>query len=114
MLAEAASAEIAQYASGITASLVAIAFGIQKLLKNWGSNSAEHKVVLLLREELERMSKQNAALATEMNKLQFEVIELNKSLGTLTAENQRLHLEVNSLTQQVDRLHTTLEKEQIK
>jgi cell division protein FtsB len=71
-------------------------------------------VVLLLREELERMSKQNAALATEMNKLQFEVIELNKSLGALTAENQRLHLEVNSLTQQVDRLHTTLEKEQIK
>jgi predicted nuclease with TOPRIM domain len=114
MLAESTSATIAQYASGITVSLVAIAFGIQKLLKNWGSNSAENKVVLLLREELERMSKQNAALATEMNKLQFEVIELNKSLGTLTAENQRLHLEVNSLTQQVDRLHTTLEKEQIK
>ena len=114
MLAESTSAEIAQYASGITVSLVTIAFGIQKLLKNWSSNSAENKVVLLLREELERMSKQNAALATEMNKLQFEVIELNKSLGALTAENQRLHLEVNSLTQQVDRLHTTLEKEQIK
>ena len=114
MLAESTSAAIAQYASGITVSLVAIAFGIQKLLKNWGATSAENKVVLLLREELERMSKQNAALATEMNKLQFEVIELNKSLGTLTAENQRLHLEVNSLTQQVDRLHTTLEKEQIK
>ena len=114
MLAESTSATIAQYAYGITGSLVAIAFGIQKLLKNWSSNSAENKVVLLLREELERMSKQNAALAKEMNKLQLEVIELNKSLGTLTAENQRLHLEVNSLTQQVDRLHTTLEKEQIK
>lgn len=111
MLAESTSATIAQYASGITVSLVAIAFGVQKLLKTWSSNSAENSVVTLLRQELERMGTQNARLADEMNKLQFEVIELNKSLGALTAENQRLHVEVNSLTQQVDRLQTTLDKE---
>ena len=114
MIAESTSATIAQYASGITVSLVAIAFGLQKLLKNWSSNSAENKVVSLLREELDRMGRQNALLATEMNKLQLEVIELNRSLGALTSENQRLHLEVNTLTQQVDRLQNTLEKEQSK
>ena len=114
MIAESTSATIAQYASGITVSLVAIAFGVQKLLKTWSSNSAENKVVTLLREELDRMGRQNTTLAAEMNKLQLRIIELNSSLGALTAENQRLHFEVSSLTEQVDRLKTTLNKEPAK
>ena len=114
MIAESTSATIAQYASGITVSLVAIAFGVQKLLKAWSSTSAENKVVTLLREELDRMGRQNTILADEMNKLQLRIIELNSSLGALTAENQRLHFEVSSLTEQVDRLKTTLNKEPAK
>lgn len=95
------------FVSGILA-LVALALGLQKLLKNWKITDVESSIITLMHAELERMSTQNTTLATELNKLQIELISLNKELNNLTLDNQRLHTEVVALTKEVSRLKNSL------
>ena len=101
---------IPELASAFVVGLLALTFGIQKLFKQWGSVSAENSVVSLMHGELERLSKQNTVLATELSKLQIEILSLNKELRTLSYENQSLHTEVATLTAEVSRLQTLLKK----
>lgn len=101
---------LAEYAAGIAAGLLGVAFLLQKFLVGWKSDKTESSVISLMHSELERMSEQNTKLSTELGKLQAEVIELNKQLRTLTAENQRLHSEVATLTGEVSRLQAILQK----
>jgi predicted nuclease with TOPRIM domain len=95
------------FVTGILA-LLALAMGVQKLLKNWKITDVESSIISLMHTELERMSTQNTLLASELNKLQLEIINLNKELNNLTLDNQRLHTEVVSLTKEVSRLQTSL------
>lgn len=101
---------IAKYAGGTAVSILALAYGLQKLLNGFKTGTAESSILTLMHSELERMSAQNANLSMELGRLQVEVIALNTQLRALTAENQRLHSEVGSLTTEVSRLQHTLQQ----
>lgn len=101
---------IAKYAGGTAVSILALAYGLQKLLNGFKTGTAESSILTLMHSELERMSAQNANLSMELGRLQVEVIALNSQLRALTAENQRLHSEVGSLTTEVSRLQHTLQQ----
>ena len=94
----------AELATGAVGSLAAIAFVLQKYIRNWKSTSTEVSIISMMHTELERMSKQNTRLSDELNKLQLELITLNSELQKLTLENQRLHEEVKEITKQLSRL----------
>jgi len=81
--------------------IITLFIGLQKLLKEWKSTSAETSVITLMHTELERMSTQNSALSVELGRLHTEVINLNQQLQKLSIENQRLQVEVGALTNQV-------------
>lgn len=102
------SAQILQVSGALAAGLIALAFGMQKLLKGWKETSTESSVLGLMHKELERMSQHNTTLSEELNKLQLELVTLNKELYKLTIENQRLHTEVASLTDEINRLKSHL------
>jgi len=101
-----ASIQILQTTGALAVGLIAIAIGIQKLLRGWKETNTETSVLGLMHKELERMSLQNTLLSDELNKLQLELITLNKELYNLNLENQRLHNEVDSLTTEVTLLKT--------
>ena len=101
---------IPEIAATAVLALIALAFGIQKLIKQWHTVSAENSILGLMHTELERLSKQNGLLTTELSKLQLEILALNKELRTLSSENQRLHTEVATLTGEVTRLQSILNK----
>lgn len=102
--------QISEYSGAILVALVAIAFGIQKLIKQWKFDSAESSVLDLMHTELERLATQNKLLTSELNKLQIEILSLNKELRALTEENNQLHSQVSALTAEVSRLQTILNK----
>lgn len=85
----------------VALAILAVFIGIQKLVKDWRSTSAETSIITLMHTELERMSEQNTALSTELGRLHTEVIALNQQLQKLTIENQRLQTEVCALTEQI-------------
>lgn len=92
---------LVQTISVVALAAIALTVGVQKLLKDWKSTSAETSVITLMHTELERMSAQNTTLSHELNRLQQEIILLNQQLSKLTVENQRLHTEVCALTEKV-------------
>ena len=92
-----------QTVSLVALAVVAFSVGIQKLLKDWKSTGAETSVITLMHTELERMSEQNGLLATELNRLQQEMIILNAQLAQLCIENQQLQTEVVALTEEVNK-----------
>jgi len=94
---------VAQWAVALVVGLAGVAYGFQKLVKNWKATDAESSVISIMHKELERMSAQNTILAQELNKLQLEIIKLNKELHNLSIENQRLNTEITSLTREVSR-----------
>lgn len=96
-----------QTISIVALAVVAFSVGIQKLLKDWKSTSAETNIITLMHTELERMSQQNGVLSTELNRLQQEMITLNNQLSQLCVENQRLQTEVVALTDEVNKLRTS-------
>jgi regulator of replication initiation timing len=85
----------------VALAILAVFIGIQKLVKDWRSTSAETSIITMMHTELERMSEQNIALSTELGRLHTEVIALNQQLQKLTVENQRLQTEVCALTEQI-------------
>jgi cell division protein FtsB len=53
------------------------------------------------------MGQQNGLLATELNRLQQEMILLNAQLSQLCIENQHLQTEVVALTQEVNKFRVS-------
>lgn len=94
--------KIGQAAAAGAAALVGLAFGLQKVLKSWKETGAETSVVDMMRKELTRLSEQNTKLAVETNKLQLQMIELNKVLLGVTNENIRLREEVKTLRESLE------------
>jgi len=92
---------LVQTLSVVALAAIALTVGVQKLLKDWKSTTAETSVITLMHQELERMSGQNTLLSKELNRLQQEIILLNQQLSKLTIENQRLHTEVAALTNEI-------------
>jgi peptidoglycan hydrolase CwlO-like protein len=86
------------------ASLLSIAFLLQKFFTGFKSEKTENSIINLMHQELQRMSEQNTKLSTELGKLQEEVIELNQQIRNLTTENQRLHEEITQLTKEISKL----------
>jgi predicted nuclease with TOPRIM domain len=96
-----------QTVSLVALAVVAFSVGIQKLLKDWKSTGAETSIITLMHNELERMSEQNGILATELNRLQQEMILLNSQLSQLCIENQQLQTEVVALTEEVNKFRVS-------
>lgn len=105
------STTIGQIIAGTLLGLVPIALLLQKLFNSWKSASTESSIINIVHAELERMAKQNTLLATELNRLQIEIVSLNRELYKLNEENQRLHTEVVALTTEVARLQTILQRQ---
>lgn len=98
---------VIQTVSLVALAVVAFSVGIQKLLKDWKSTGAETSIITLMHNELERMSEQNGLLATELNRLQQEMILLNSQLSQLCIENQQLQTEVVALTEEVNKFRVS-------
>jgi peptidoglycan hydrolase CwlO-like protein len=105
------TSSLIQYAGGISAGLLGIAFALQKLLTSWKTDRAEGSVISLMHTELERMSEQNTKLSIELGRLHDEVIILNTELQKLTLENQQLQAEVIALTNEISSLKNITKKE---
>jgi hypothetical protein len=86
----------------VALAVIALAFGIKKVLKDWRISEAGDSVMQLMHKELERMSAQNTVLSTELNKLQQEIIQLNAQLRQLCIENDKLQTEVIALTNELN------------
>lgn len=84
--------------------VIGLVFGIKKILKELHLSETGDNILRLMHEELERMSAQNIVLSTELNKLQKEIITLNKQLRQLCAENEKLQTEVVALNIQLETL----------
>ena len=108
-MADADPSQIAGYASGGAAMLLALAYSVQRFFRTFRADSAEGSIVSLLREEVLRMAAQTREMAEEMKRLQSELIQLNKQLITLNTENNQLRDEVTYLTNQVRALRSNLE-----
>ena len=96
-----------QTVSLVALAVIAFSVGVQKLLKDWKSTNAETSVITMMHSELERMSAQNGLLATELNRLQQEMILLNAQLSQLCVENQQLQTEVVALTEEVNKFRVS-------
>lgn len=107
---ETSSDSVVQVLGSIALAVIVVFVGIQKLLKDWRTTSAESSVITLMHTELERMAQQNTSLSLELGRLHDEVINLNHQLQKLTIENQCLQAEVVALTREVTRLQTVLHK----
>ena len=95
-----------QALSAVALAIIAVMFGIQKMLKHWQTTDAENSIIKIMHTELERMSQQNTALSVELGRLHNEVIALNRQLQKLSVENQRLQTEVIALTHEVSSFKT--------
>ena len=109
-MSEASPDNLIQVLGMVALAVIAVFVGVQKLIKDWQSSSAESSIITLMHTELERMAQQNTALSTELGRLHNEVITLNQQLQNLTVENQRLQSEVVALTREVARLQSVLHK----
>jgi predicted nuclease with TOPRIM domain len=96
--------EVIQTLMMLAVAIIAGLFVFKKLIKDWLSTDAESNIIKIMHTELERLSKQNTALSTELGRLHTEVIALNHELQKLTVENQRLQTEVIALTKEVSSL----------
>jgi len=101
---------LAQWTVATILGIAGLAYGVQKLVKNWKATGAESSVISIMHDEIERMASQNATLAKELNKLQLEIIKLTKELHILSMENQRLNTEIAALTKEVTRLQGILKQ----
>ena len=86
----------------IALAVIAVIFGIKKVIKDWRLSDAGDSVMQLMHQELERMSHQNTVLSNELNKLQQEIIQLNTQLRQLCIENDKLQTEVVGLTNELN------------
>ena len=109
-MSEASPDNLIQVLGMVALAVIAVFVGVQKLLKDWQSSSAESSIITLMHTELERMAEQNKSLSLELGRLHNEVINLNHQLQELTVDNQRLQTEVVALTREVARLQTVLHK----
>lgn len=82
--------------------VIALAFGIQKLLKDWRTGNTESDVMRLMHQELQRTSSQNKVLSEELGKLQQQILQLNTELSRLCVENDKLQQEVIALTSELN------------
>jgi predicted nuclease with TOPRIM domain len=104
--------QIMQSLGIVAIAVIAVFVGVQKILKDWRSTSAETNIITLMHSELDRMSEQNTNLSIELGRLHVEVIALTQELQKLTVENQRLQTEVIALTNEVSGLKILTRKEQ--
>lgn len=86
----------------VALAIIALVFGIKKVVKDWRVSDTGDDIMNLMHKELERMSAQNTLLSTELSKLQQEIIQLNAQLRQLCIENDKLQTEVIALTNELN------------
>lgn len=96
--------EVFSWMGGVAVAAGGVALGIQRALKSWAGNArdiervhGEVDIVQLLRNELERMATQNDKLATLVNRLQAQVIELTSKNAKLNLQIQLLDFELKAM-----------------
>lgn len=82
--------------------------GFRKVFKGWERDGveiaragAEGSIIQSLRDESERMAKQNATLMMQLNELQLQILDLHESISRLKSENERLKFEIQSLQTEI-------------
>jgi peptidoglycan hydrolase CwlO-like protein len=103
--------QLIQTAGIVGLAVIAFFIGVQKLLKDWKTTSAESNIITLMHTELDRMSEQNTALSTELGRLHSQIILLSQELQKLTVENQQLQAEVVALTKEISALKALTRKD---
>jgi predicted RNase H-like nuclease (RuvC/YqgF family) len=92
------SGESASVAAGwIVGALISLGFVVQKLLKNWNETSAGNMLIVNLREEIDRLSKQNIAIGTLLQAHQMDLIRLQKTASEREMRIDTLEREVYRL-----------------
>lgn len=96
--------EALSWMGGAAVAAGGVVLGIQRAMKSWAGNSrdiervhGEVDIVQLLRTELERMATQNDKLATLVNRLQAQVIELTSKNAKLNLQIQLLDFELKGM-----------------
>jgi hypothetical protein len=91
----------AEWGSAIVLALGSLAVGVRKLLRMSAADKAatarsdgETDVVELLRSEVERLGKQNAALAEFANRLQLELLQLQQTNGRMQRQIDELQAQL--------------------
>lgn len=95
--------DLIQYLGVAGMGFVALALGIQRLIKEWRSNTAENHVISMMHTELDRLNTQHGKLSEEVGKLHDEIVKLNGEITTLTIENNKLRLEISVLTDKLQK-----------
>lgn len=99
-----------QTLSIIGLAIISIVVAYKKITKDWKVDATETSIISLMHNELQRMSKQNSMLSTEIGRLHENILTLNRQLHELTTENQRLQSEVIALTNEVSDLKDSMLK----
>jgi cell division protein FtsB len=100
---------IAQWGAGLVVAIVGLVLTVQKMMRGWSSDKAARvgddaytQIVTALRDELERLHKQNTALAEQLNKMQLE-------MANVVQTNINLQAEVERLRDEIARMHNSAE-----
>lgn len=88
-----------QTALWFTMVLVLVSFFFQIISRNKIVDESSH---------FEELANNNKLLATQLALLQHEIVNLNKELKHLTAENHTLNQEVQFLTKEVARIRSSM------
>ena len=96
--------ELIGWTGALVAGVIGLVIGIQRAVKQWAGNSldlqkvqGEMDVVSLLRAELERMRIQNDKLATLVNKLQTQLIDMTGKNARMKQQIEMLDFELKSM-----------------
>lgn len=103
--------ELGSIIGTVLVAAVGSVLGFRKIFKNWEKDgveiskaNAEGSLINSLREESERMAKQNATLMKQLNELQLQILDLHQSISSLKSENEQLKVEIQSLQTEITRL----------
>ncbi|MEY8688422.1 MAG: hypothetical protein AB9M53_00900 [Leptothrix sp. (in: b-proteobacteria)] len=99
-----ATGQIAEIVGSAAVAAAGFVFGLQKLIRMFGSSrtdytrtAAQNEVVDSMRKELRRMTEQNGKMAEALNSLQLEVVNLRSENADLHTTVRHLHAEVRRL-----------------
>ena len=95
-------------AGWLVSALVGVGFAAQKLMKNWNETSAGNMLIVNLREEVDRLSKQNSVIAELLQTHQLNLIKLQKTAAAREMRIDVLEREVEQLRRLIPDNHPEL------
>lgn len=102
--------DLGSKAAVLTAALVGIAVGLQRVVKSWKSTDAETTLVTLLHKELERLSKQNTSLSEQFAENQQKLVEISNAFTDSLKDKRELEVKITELQEQLKETNVRLEQ----